>query len=387
MISSGADDLTDVVDRVLVSSRQSPTEGRREKLLSWLHALHDDDPGCAIAVAGKLALLLECAPVEAVGRWIVMGLRVHTGDRARLRAYLALAEPQAVESLHREIAEGGVQGAATSLGWLLQGLTERPMAIHARDPDHLYAAPLRPTLTPTHLLLPNDYTALDGADRYRLYRAAAAHAAAHLLHSMPARPAGKLKPMSLAIISAIEDARVERLLLRDYPGMRRWFAEALAHALQPGALSFSALVSRMSLALIDPQYQDDNYWVNKARDLFEVQATIDLDDYAAFRRIGSLLANDLGQMRVPFRAELYRVPAAYRDDNTFLWAFDGGDAQPQEVELQHPPPPQRRPRAAEGGDADPPPDAAGIREVELGRHAYPEWDHRAAVMRLSLIHI
>jgi nitric oxide reductase NorD protein len=263
----------------------------------------------------------------------------------------------------------------------LQGLTERPMAIHARDPDHLYAAPLRPTLTPTHLLLPNDYTALDGVDRYRLYRVAAAHAAAHLLHSTPARPAGKLKPMSLAVISAIEDARVERLLLRDYPGMRRWFAEALAHALQPGALSFSGLVSRMNLALVDPQYQDDNYWVNKARDLFESQASLRLDDYAAFRHIGSLLANDLGQMRVPFRAELYRVPAAYRDDNSFLWACDGEHAQPQKVELQHPLPAHRRPRAAQGGDADPPPDASGMREVELGRHAYPEWDRRAAVMR------
>lgn len=381
MISIGAADFTVVVDRALVSSLQLPTEGRREKLLSWLHALHDDDPGCAIAVAGKLALLLARAPVEALGRWIVTGLRVHRADRSRLRAYLALADPGAVESLHREIAEGGVQGAATSLGWLLQGLTERPMAIHARDPDHLYAAPLRPTLTPTHLLLPDDYTALDGADRYRLYRAAAAHAAAHLLHSTPGRPAGKLKPMSLAVISAIEDARVERLMLRDYPGMRSWFAEALAHAVQPRALSFSALVSRLNLTLIDPQYQDDNYWVNKARDLFESQASLRLDDYAAFRHIGSLLANDLGQMRVPFRAELYRVPAAYRDDNTFLWACDAERAHTREVEVRLPPPAQHRRRSAEAGDADPAPDASGMREVELGRHAYPEWDHRVAVLR------
>ncbi|NDZ17022.1 hypothetical protein C7T35_27350 [Variovorax sp. WS11] len=255
------------------------------------------------------------------------------------------------------------------------------MAIQARDRDHLYAAPLRPTLTPTHLLLPNDYTALDGADRYHLYRAAAAHAAAHLLHSVPGRPAGKLKPMSLAVISAIEDARVERLLLRDYPGMRRWFADALAHALQPGGLTFSALISRMNLALIDPHYRDDNYWVNKARRLFESQALLRLDDYAAFRHIGSLLANDLGQMRVPFRAELYQVPAAYRDDDTFLWAFDSETVQPRELELQNPPPAPHVPPPTQVSDADPPPDLFGTHEVELGRYACPEWDHRPAIMR------
>lgn len=380
MTSAGALDLTAVVDRALVSSRQSPSEGLRKQLLSWLHALHEDDPACAVALASKLALLLARASVEALGRWIVTGLRMHVGDRSRLRAYLALADAHAVKSLDREIAEGGAQGVATALAWLLEGLTERPIAVHARDRDHLYAAPLRPTLTPTHLLLPNDYTALDGADRYHLYRAAAAHAAAHLLHSTPGRPAGKLKPMSMAVISAIEDARVERLLLRHYPGMRRWFADALAHALQPGALSFSALISRMNLALIDPSYQDDNYWVNKARDLFESQASLGLEDYAAFRHIGSLLANDLGQMRVPFRAELYRVPAAYRDDNTFLWTFESETAQSLEIELQDPPaaPRGQRPK---GDDADPPPDAPGAHEIELGRHAYPEWDHRPAIMR------
>ncbi|VTU41193.1 Nitric oxide reductase activation protein [Variovorax sp. PBS-H4] len=381
MISTGTVDLPGVVDRALGSSHPSAGEGPRKQLLSWLHALHEDDQACAAALAGKLEWLLARAPVEALGRWIVTGLRLHAGDRARLRAYLALADARAIESLDREIAEGGARHVATSIAWLLEGLTERPITIQARDRDDLYAAPLRPTLTPTHLLLPNDYTALDGADRYRLYRTAAAHAAAHLLHSTPARPAGKLKPMSLAVISAIEDARVERLLLRDYPGMRRWFADALAHALQPGALSFAALISRMNLALIDPHYQDDNYWVNKSRTLFESQALLGLDDYAAFRHIGSVLANDLGQMRVPFRAELYRVPAAYRDDNSFLWASDGERAQTREIELEQPPAIPQGPRPTERSDADPRPEASATHEVELGRHAYPEWDDRVAVMR------
>ena len=40
-----------------------------------------------------------------------------------------------------------------------------------------------------------------------------------------------LKPMGIAIVSAVEDARVERLIVRDYPGMRRWFLAPLRRAL------------------------------------------------------------------------------------------------------------------------------------------------------------
>ena len=65
---------------------------------------------------------------------------------------------------------------------------------------------------------------------------------------------------------------------------------------------------------MDPALADDNHWVNKARDLFEAQP--DLDDAAAFRRLASVLANDLGQMRVRFNPQQHAVPVPYRDDNS-----------------------------------------------------------------------
>ena len=360
---------------------QADPAAQRARMSAWLDELQEADPVCARAVEDRLDLLLARAPAESIGRWILAGLRLHDGDRQRLRAYLSLSDEAAVQSLHREIAAGGVERAAPSLGLLVQGFTARAVAVQPRAQGQLYGAPLRPTLTPTHLLLPDDYTALDGGDRYQLFRTAAAHAAAHLLHSAPGLPAGKLKPMSLAVISAIEDARVERLMLRSYPGMRRWFVDALAHALQPAGLGFAALVSRLNLALMDPAYQDDNHWVNKARGMFEAQAAIGLGDYAAFRRLGSLLANDLGQMRVPFRAELYRVPAAYRDDNAFLWTYDDARAQAQPLELHVPQSSPNEPPDAASGDALPSPDAPGMREAELARTTHAEWDHRVAVLR------
>lgn len=266
--------------------------------------------------------------------------------------------------------------AAPSLALLVAGITGRSLEVQVCRPGADDAVPLRPVLTSTHLLLPGD----GSVGRYEVRRAAAAHAAAHLLFSAPQRPVTALKPLSIAVVSAVEDARVERLLVRDYPGVRRWFLDHLAPRPAAGDLSFAALLARMDRVLADPLSSDDNYWVNKARVLFETAAQVDLRDYQAFRALASTLANDLGQMRVRFEPQTYTVPARYRDDNSYLW--DHGDVQaPPENTLtlraQSVAARSRPQHAVESDDGLP----AGEPELETGRFSYPEWDRRTERLR------
>lgn len=289
-----------------------------------------------------------------------------------------LDDQRAIEALQGETGDGNLVASLPSLALLLHGLYGHEIQLQPQRQTALEGLPLRPVLTPTHLLLPDDYTALDGPDRYRLYRAAVAHAVAHLRYSTAGLPTLTLKPMGIAMVSAIEDARVERLLVRDYPGVRSWFLEFLQRGVKPTELGFAALVGRMNLALMDPDYQDDNFWVNKARRLFEAQ-TVNLTDYAAFRRLASILANDLGQMRVPFRAQRYVVPEAYRDDNSFLWNFNEPNASPPEpMDLQVKAPQQ--PNAIAPGDLI---SQSMASEIELSRQTYPEWDAQLSLMRMD----
>ena len=235
----------------------------------------------------------------------------------------------------------------------------------------------RPVLVGKRLLLPEDAAAES------LLRAMVAHAVAHLRHSTPARPARGLKPMGIAVASAIEDARVEQLLCRDFPGLRGWFAVSQAPAPHPKDLGFAALIARMDRMLALPAWQDDNHWVNKARRLFdEAAARAGLEDHDAFRAIASILANDLGQMRMRFEPRDYAVPAPYRDDNSYLWDFGDADTPPDEaIALQQsgarPPPPTDARNAASDGQLP-----EGIDEMtELGRFTYPEWDRRLERLR------
>ena len=259
-----------------------------------------------------------------------------------------------------------MSGSHASLALLARGLAGIDVQVQPLDGS----AGTRAVLAGKQLLLPAS------ADR-RWHRAMVAHAVAHLRHSVPARSAHTLKPMGIAVVSALEDARVERLLCRDFPGVHGWFAGSLAAEPDPLDLSFAALVSRMDRMLMLPAWQDDNHWVNKARRLFdETVASAGLEDYSAFRTIASILANDLGQMRVRFDPQHYAVPAPYRDDNSYLWDFGEAQTPPDEaIALQQAgarPPPAN-------DDAGPLPE--GGTELELGRHGYPEWDRKLERLR------
>jgi hypothetical protein len=238
----------------------------------------------------------------------------------------------------------------------------------------------RPILTEHHLLLPAamfDNGADADASGDTLARAAVGHAAAHLRHSVAHQATQGLKPMTVAVVSALEDARVERLAMAELPGLRRWWAPFHSAVAADADLTFGAFMARLGAVLFDPAQHDGNHWIDKARKLFEQQAAIDLRDTAAFRQIASVLANDLGQMRLRFEPQQYRVAPAYRDDNSFLWTHaerddlpppdaQDLDAAPQLATLK-----LREARPDPAGKPQPPPE-----EIELGRYLLPEWDHR-----------
>ena len=267
---------------------------------------------------------------------------------------------------------------AQALQRLLHGLLGQELQVlvapeHAQDG---HPPPMRPVLATERLLLPHRFSE-KSIDAFAVGRAAAAHAVAHLRYSAPARPIGTLKPMSLAVISALEDARVERLLIQQLPGVRHWFNSAIHAGMQGDELNFAGLISRLDRALADPQHIDGHFWVEKARELFEAQATIDLHDYDAFRRIASVLANDLGQLRVPFRAQQYIVPAPYRDDNSYLWQLPDPPNPPLPVSFTSAAPQQDN----NDSSSSPPQETSAGPEIELARYCYPEWDERAGIQR------
>jgi nitric oxide reductase NorD protein len=253
-------------------------------------------------------------------------------------------------------------------------------------------APRRPRFLGARIWLPS--SALVGVpggfSSYLL--AAAAHAAAHQVFGFgPARfTVGTLKPAQVAIISLLEDARVERLASERYPGLTRLWAPF--HEAEPrGAKTSGALFGRLARALHDDAYVDDDGWVSKARESFFADREAWLDP-GFVRGLGGRLGNDLGQMRVQFNARDYLVQPAYRDDNVGLWQFEQESAvNGTELTLLDARRPEQQP--SPGGDvrergtpepantalntAQDPPLALRVMQAEGSSPAlrYPEWDY------------
>ncbi|SAL75349.1 nitric oxide reductase activation protein-like protein [Caballeronia choica] len=246
----------------------------------------------------------------------------------------------------------------------------------ASAPDDDQAMNLsRTSITGNAIILPSNVHA---SDSRLIGNAIVAHAVGHLRFSEPGRPVGTRVPMMVAMLSLMEDVRIERLMIRECPGLRelwRRFHRA-GGQLQAMGLTFGVLAERLSLALHDPGYRDTHHWVEKGRSMIEAIGTR-LEDTGRFREVASILANDLGQMRVPFDPQCYQVEPQYRDDNTYLWRFENEEIVTAVVQAQ-------------GARVQRVEDAAGGRQDESEetesapesiRLMYPEWNYKARVLR------
>lgn len=206
------------------------------------------------------------------------------------------------------------------------------------------------------------------------HAAAAAHAAAHLVHSPRVFDGDGLGAIVRALMGLLEDARVETLAVHELPGLarlwRRW--HVATPALGDG---FEALMQRLARALSDPDYADPHPWVCKGMALFyrpDHRGWPALQTPADVRSAAIRLGHDIGQMRLQFNAKTYSPMPAYRDDHRWMWPAD----------VQRLAPPPAGVTAALPDDDD---DRAPALTATETRH--PEWDRLIARLRPGWCHV
>ncbi|MHB8166960.1 MAG: VWA domain-containing protein, partial [Sulfuricella sp.] len=160
-----------------------------------------------------------------------------------------------------------------------------------------------------------------------LYRAAAAHSAAHIVHTRDPISAEALNPFQMAVISVIEDARVETLAVRKFPGLKHLWAQL--HTVESGqGKSVGDYLNRLARALLDESYQDNDPWIAQGRVLFK-QAAERLDTNQVSWDIGVQLAHEFAHgvtaKRIAFNPRSDLLTAPYRDDNRYFWEFEEFD--------------------------------------------------------------
>jgi hypothetical protein len=345
-------------------------------------------PDCVELLARCTTIALSSLDGAGFEAFVAAGLKASGSDKARLGRFFSLADPQARRLLERAGGTLGFQDVERGLKLYGRALWGEAPRLVALDGVGAAPAPQRVSIVGDLVRLPHVYRGVPAQESQALYRAALAHAQAHLAFSRR-QPVGRLKPLQIALIGLVEDARVEALALRRFPGLRGLWAPW--HVARPGdAMTAALLMARLARGLFDPGYEDPDGFVAKGRRLF-AEASDRLDDPLLARAIGGLLGNDLGQMRLRFDAKGYATEPLYRDDNLGLWDFDEPPDQEAEEIEQAVDAARPTPEGSDDGkdsDEAPEEESGRAREVEAddrGRAiaTYPEWDRAAGAERAA----
>lgn len=359
----------------------------------WLRTLEE---GANLAPQSITAIisasLLGRVSILAFRAWMLNGIRETAGDAAKSAAYFAQTDSATLKAFERAPDDVGFSDVEPSLRAFVMALWKIRPIIRTASIRPGGRVMRRSSFDGAFIRLPEIYSGYRGTEAKAHYHAVLAHIGAHLAYGQAKLAVGSLRPIQVALVGLIEDARVEALAAADYPGLARLWRQFHRVEVSP-ALTAELLMLRLSRTLIDPSFIDGDPWITKARIMFH-EASDQWHDPSISRRIGGLLGNDIGQMRIQFNAKNYVVEPSYRDDNLGLW--DWGEPNPEQAEeaetileavrISEKEDKDKGEKRDKNDDDQPPanratratqvPEDAGI---PIARH--PEWDHISAILR------
>lgn len=285
--------------------------------LSWLRFLEHvlaRAPRALRPMLDHLGELLDVLPLGGLRRWADWGIAAHRTDYPALEAYFSLSSDAAKAVLQAERKGVLLVDVQRRLTMYLRALWGRDFGLVPTAGDFETRAGLRPFAAGQMLHLPDALDDWQGSPGLDLYRAQAAHLAAHLAAMQAPFAAEGLNALQMHCIGLIEDARAEALAIRRFPNLRHLWARFHAGT-APGTAGLFDAIAR---ALLTGEASDEI-----SRRTLKAFAALDPDDPQAARRLGLTLA---GQMQgLPWSAHDDRPTCPYRCDNRILWEYEETD--------------------------------------------------------------
>jgi len=309
--------------------------------LQFLNTLLSQAPRGMRPMLENLEKLFSQLTLGGLRRWALWGAHAHRTNYPEQANYFSLQSKESQAMLQKERKGTLFIDVQRRINMYLRALWARDFFMKPTSGDFETREGYRPYIEGYFIHLPDAYDDLalpsPGAKHHPLplagegkkvsglemYRAAAAHSAAHIVYTREPISAESLNPFQMAVISVIEDARVETLAVRKFPGLKQLWSQL--HTIESGQNdSAGDYLNRLARALLDEQYQDNDPWIAQGRVLFK-QAAERLDDNQTSWDIGVQLAHEFAHgplaKRIAFNPRSDLLTAPYRDDNRYFWEF------------------------------------------------------------------
>jgi len=269
--------------------------------------------------------LLSKLTLSGLRRWVNFGTQAYRRDYNNLIAYFNLESQDSKAVLQKERRGVLFIDIQRKLNFYLRALWGRDFFLRPTGADY---TDFRPYIDKLIIHMPDavDDVGVDDnkVSGLELYRATAAHMAAHMCYTASAISAEALSPAQMFFIGFIEDARVEYKAVRDFPGLGKLWRSLLDLQYEDNKVEHPTMLvlERIALMLMDSSVQtnDDeiNAFVRRFHDDIEAQQ----DSNRFTWHMGVELFNLFSARKeVPSLRILERIRVPYRDDNRFVWEF------------------------------------------------------------------
>lgn len=271
--------------------------------------------------------LLGVLTLGGLRRWALWGAQAHRTNFDEQMRYFGLESEEAKAMLQKERKGTLFVDIHRRIGMYLRALWGRDFFMRPTAGDFDSREGFQPYIADYFLHLPDAYDDWESPGGQKipgldLYRAAAAHCAAHVASTHARIDADRLNALQQTCVGLIEDARIETLAVRRFPRLREFWLQF--HHATPQGDGVGAYLGRIARALLDPAYADADPLVVWAREQF---AAADLASNAMALDLGLALADEFRRRGLPFSAYRDVQAIAYRDDNRYLWEYEEYDYQ------------------------------------------------------------
>jgi nitric oxide reductase NorD protein len=291
--------------------------------LQFIDTLVSRAPRGVRPMLDELDVLLAQLTLGGLRRWAMWGAHAHRTNYEEQINYFGLKSKESQAILQKERKGTLFVDVQRRINMYLRALWGRDFFLRPTSGDFETREGYKPFIEGYLLHLPDAYDDFDGISGVELYRAAAAHCAAHLVETRTPISAESLNPLQMAVIAVIEDARVEALAIRRFPGLRQLWAKF--HTIPASqAATIGDYLNRLARALLDQDYADTDAWIAEGRALFAATGER-LQDNQVSWDIGVQLAHRLKDKGIPFNPRTDELIAPYRDDNRYFWDFEEFD--------------------------------------------------------------
>jgi len=294
--------------------------------LTFIHQLASTAARGLRPMLNHIDELLSKLTLSGLRRWANFGAQAYRRDFDNLTTYFNLESADSKAMLQKERRGVLFVRIQRKLNFYLRALWGRDFFMRPTGADY---TDFRPYVEHRILHVPDAVDDVGDISGLDLYRATAAHMASHMVYSTAPISAEQLSPAQMFFIGMLEDARVEYIAGKAFPGLRKlWISlitldeenqQKTEHETMPVLLHIAHMLMDDSVTIDDAEITD---FVRR----FHADIEARQDDNQFSWHMGVELFNLFSARKaVPSLRILERIQIPYRDDNRYVWEYSEFD--------------------------------------------------------------